>query len=391
MNDKIKLKDACKILNGFAFKSGKYVDSGIRIIRIANVQKGYVEDERPAFYPNSEESSIRDYMLEEDDLLLSLTGNVGRVALLDKRWLPAALNQRVACLRIKDDRIIKDYLYFALLSDKFENDCTESSKGIAQKNMSTEWLKDYEIPLPSGQKQREIISSLKQLSMIIKNKTEQIQQLNDLIKARFIEMFENDNMNEKTIEDVASFCSRGKSPKYVTESKLKVINQACIYWDRFKLENVKYNEEDYDGDRIISNNDLLICSTGTGTLGRCNIFRAPDDSRYMADSHVTIIRLNGHILPEVFKAWFERSRTQEKLYSDCVSGSTNQIELSKEKLKNMNILVPPINLQKQFASFAKQVDKSKFVLSNELTMCDFYIRLIHDRVMHGRINLRVAQ
>ena len=111
----------------------------------------------------------------------------------------------------------------------------------------------------------------------------------------------------------------------------------------------------------------------------------------MADSHVTIIRLNGHILPEVFKAWFERPRTQEKLYSDCVSGSTNQIELSKEKLKNMNILVPPINLQKQFAAFVAQVDKSKFTLSNELAMCNFYVRLINDSITHSRIDLRMSE
>ena len=285
-----------------------------------------------------------------------------------------------------------DYLDYLLTANNNRMFSIYANRGSRQgKTLDLKrWLTD-ELRLHDEKDQKIIVQTLNAVKQLISQKEAELVKLDNLIKARFIEMFENDNMNEKTIEDVASFCSRGKSPKYVTESKLKVINQACIYWDRFKFENVKYNEEDYDGDRIISNNDLLICSTGTGTLGRCNIFRAPDDSRYMADSHVTIIRLNGHILPEVFKAWFERPRTQEKLYSDCVSGSTNQIELSKEKLKNMNILVPPINLQKQFASFAKQVDKSKFVLSNELTMCDFYIRLIHDRVMHSRINLRVAQ
>lgn len=285
-----------------------------------------------------------------------------------------------------------DYLDYLLTANNNRMFSIYANRGSRQgKTLDLKrWLTD-ELRLHDEKDQKIIVQTLNAVKQLISQKEAELVKLDNLIKARFVEMFENDNMNEKTIEDVASFCSRGKSPKYVTKSKLKVINQACIYWDRFKFENVKYNEEDYDGDRIISNNDLLICSTGTGTLGRCNIFRAPDDSRYMADSHVTIIRLNGHILPEVFKAWFERPRTQEKLYSDCVSGSTNQIELSKEKLKNMNILVPPINLQKQFASFAKQVDKSKFVLSNELTMCDFYIRLIHNRVMHSRINLRVAQ
>ena len=268
--------------------------------------------------------------------------------------------------KIKDYRILPDYLKYYFKSRSFQKSITAFVQGSTRASMKFGKMKSISIDLPDEDKQNQILNTIGILENIIDKYELEIDHLNNLIKARFVEMFENDNMNEKTIEDVASFCSRGKSPKYVTKSKLKVINQACIYWDRFKFENVKYNEEDYDGDRIISNNDLLICSTGTGTLGRCNIFRAPDDSRYMADSHVTIIRLNGHILPEVFKAWFERPRTQEKLYSDCVSGSTNQIELSKEKLKNMNILVPPINLQKQFASFAKQVDKSKFAVQKSL-------------------------
>lgn len=339
------------------------------------------------FYTSSPDESRRcDEYLYDCKAIVMGTGGSATLHYYDGKF-----STSTDCLTlIPNEKIRAKYLYYFFLANM---DVLEAGfKGAGLKHTSKGYIDNIEITkIPSLPSQDKIVNLFDELALRIEKERRQIEKLDELVKARFIEMFENDNMNEKTIEDVASFCSRGKSPKYVTESKLKVINQACIYWDRFKFENVKYNEEDYDGDRIISNNDLLICSTGTGTLGRCNIFRAPDDSRYMADSHVTIIRLNGHILPEVFKAWFERPRTQEKLYSDCVSGSTNQIELSKEKLKNMNILVPPINLQKQFASFAKQIDKSKFVLSNELTMCDFYIRLIHDRVMHSRINLRVAQ
>src|SRR5690554_4965933 len=110
--------DVCQLLNGYSFKSEKYVDSGIRIIRIANVQKGFIEDNSPAFYP-LETPGIENYMLKEGDLLISLTGNVGRVALLNKEMLPAALNQRVACLRIKDDSIYKNFLFHYLNSSKF--------------------------------------------------------------------------------------------------------------------------------------------------------------------------------------------------------------------------------------------------------------------------------
>lgn len=76
-------------------------------------------------------------MLEEGDILMSLTGNVGRVALLGNEMLPAALNQRVVCLRLKDNSIDKKFLFHYLNSSIFENRCIKESKGVAQKNMST--------------------------------------------------------------------------------------------------------------------------------------------------------------------------------------------------------------------------------------------------------------
>ena len=145
----IKLGDACEILNGFAFKSKLYVDTGIRVIRITNVQKGYIEDSEPQFYPCSYEDELSKYMLSSGDILLSLTGNVGRVGILPDTMLPAALNQRVACIRIRrGSPVNKMFLYSILNSDFFEADCIASAQGIAQKNMSTEWLKDYPVIVP---------------------------------------------------------------------------------------------------------------------------------------------------------------------------------------------------------------------------------------------------
>ena len=265
-----------------------------------------------------------------------------------------------------DERVVSEYLYFYLKNPNTIKRIKTVASGSVRDNLKLSMLYEFPISLPSVSDQKTIVKTINKVQAVIDSKKSALEKFDNLIKARFVEMFEGEKMNEETIGSVTSFCSRGKSPKYVSESKLKVINQACIYWDKFKFENIKYNEDTYDGDRILSDNDLLICSTGTGTLGRCNIFHSPDDSRYMADSHVTIVRLNGHVLPELFKVWFERPRTQEKLYSDCVSGSTNQIELSKEKFKNMAIPVPPISLQKQFASFVAQINKSKFAVQKSL-------------------------
>lgn len=132
MQQTVKIGDICEILNGYAFKSDNYVNHGIRIIRIANVQKGYIEDNSPVFYP-IDSNEAQKYALQENDLLMSLTGNVGRVALLSKAFLPAALNQRVACIRLKSELVSKGFLYCFLNSDFFEQKAVQSSKGVAQK------------------------------------------------------------------------------------------------------------------------------------------------------------------------------------------------------------------------------------------------------------------
>ena len=143
------IDDACVVLSGFAFKSTHYVDDGIRIMRIANVQKGYIEDKMPCYYPAVDQNAAVNYALREDDLLVSLTGNVGRVGLMTKELLPAALNQRVACLRPKNSNRLDIRYLFALLNlDEFEDAAIEASSGSAQKNLSIKWLKSHRIAIP---------------------------------------------------------------------------------------------------------------------------------------------------------------------------------------------------------------------------------------------------
>ena len=164
----IPLGDLVHVLNGFAFKSELYTDKGIRIIRITNVQKGFVKDDEPKFYPESRNSEISKYFLKENDLLVSLTGNVGRVALLPSSFLPAALNQRVACLRTNGKYPIREkYLFHLLNLDNFEVECINASSGVAQKNLSTEWLKTFEIPLPPLEVQEKIVAELDRYDAII--------------------------------------------------------------------------------------------------------------------------------------------------------------------------------------------------------------------------------
>lgn len=167
-----KINEICDVLNGYAFKSKHYVDSGIRVIRIANVQNGYISDENPCFYPNSSIDDIEKYILKENDLLISLTGNVGRVALLNKEYLPAALNQRVACIRIKDSSVNMKYLFYYLNQRKFIDECIKASKGVAQLNLSTKWLENYQLNIPLIEEQERIVAKIEELFSDLDNAVE---------------------------------------------------------------------------------------------------------------------------------------------------------------------------------------------------------------------------
>lgn len=369
----IKIGEACDILNGFAFKSKNYVDSGIRIIRIANVQKGYIEDNTPAFYPLST-NGLDKYMLESGDLLISLTGNVGRVALLDKEFLPAALNQRVACLRLKSNFIDKKYLFHILNSDFFEQKCIRSSKGVAQKNMSTEWLKEYEIPLYSAKEQQKIAATLDKLQSIITHRRTQLEKLDLLLKARFVEMFGDVATSDykyptKKLGDVANV---GSSHRVFTK---EFVETGIPFYRGTEIgelangiqpkEPFYISEEHYkkiaDDETRPKKGDLLmpsICNKG-------QVWRVDtDEPFYYKDGRVLCVSADRKIYNTIFLQFFMREKTIIE-YPKIGSGSTFA-EFKIFLLKDIDVLTPPLDLQTQFADFVKQVDKSKVAVQKEL-------------------------
>ncbi|WP_317300942.1 restriction endonuclease subunit S, partial [Allobaculum stercoricanis] len=202
---------------------------------------------------------------------------------------------------------------------------------------------------------------------------QELQKYDDLIKARFVEMFGDPLLNDrgwpcKRIGDLFEVISRGKQPTYVEHSTVRVINQACVYWDRINMDNAKYHDNQSSKKMLpISEYSILINSTGTGTLGRCNVFpELRDDYVYVVDSHVTTLQESSEINAWFFKWFFQHNGIQAKIYSECVNGSTNQIELSREKLSNAMMIVPPIELQNQFAEFVIETNKLKVAIQAAL-------------------------
>jgi len=140
----------------------------------------------------------------------------------------------------------------------------------------------------------------------------------------------------------AIYISRGNAPQYVDESEIRVLNQACIYWDGIHLASVKY-QAPTDISRwkgVLRKGDLVINSTGSGTLGRAAVFEG--DGPFIADSHVTIVRLREPQKSSCYLRYLlETPVYQGYIQTALVSGSTNQIELSHEGLASMPVIVPP--------------------------------------------------
>lgn len=135
--------------------------------------------------------------------------------------------------------------------------------------------------------------------------------------------------------------NRGASPAYDDDGHTKFINQACIYWAGIKYSAVKNADGKIHmpGSRgHLHKGDILVNSTGTGTLGRAAIFDKDNDEKYFADSHVTIVRPEPSALDSNYARYVIQSDLfQDKIYTFCVSGSTNQIELSRERFRELDL------------------------------------------------------
>ena len=368
-----RLGDICEVLNGYAFKSENYTSSGVRIIRIANVQKGYIEDTAPAFYP-IDTTDIEKYTLYEDDLLISLTGNVGRVALLKKEFLPAALNQRVACLRLKDSaQYDKSFLYCFLNSDYFENKCIQSAKGVAQKNMSTEWLKEYQIPNLSLVEQKEIAAVLNKISELISARTMQLQKLDELVKSRFIEMFGDPVTNlkgwtTKPLLDMGN-CKNGMN-FHTGDSGMEM---HCLGVGDFKdlsfidgtdhLPVISLNEAPPEESMLRDGDIVFVRSNGNKALvGRCLVVY-PRNTPTTYSGFCIRYRLTSS---EVDTTYLLRVLKTDSMRKKMAGRGANIQNLNQQILAALDIPLPPIKLQQAFAAFVEQVDKSKLAIQQSL-------------------------
>jgi type I restriction enzyme S subunit len=196
------------------------------------------------------------------------------------------------------------------------------------------------------------------------------------------------------LKRVVNHVGRGISPKYAEKSSIAVINQACVYWEGISKDYLKYHEEtDISELRkgLLKKGDLLLNSTGTGTLGRALLFNL--DRVCIADSHVTIVRCNRKLMiPSFLRLVVETSLYQSKILNELVAGSTNQIELSREKLRNLIVVLPHIEEQERIVAYATErnhkLDSFISKIEKSIELLKEYRSALITAAVTGKIDVR---
>jgi type I restriction enzyme S subunit len=389
MMSNVKIGDVCDILNGFAFKSANYVNNGIRVIRIANVQKGRIVDDAPEYYPLSAEESISNYILYDGDLLMSLTGNVGRVGILSSDLLPAALNQRVACVRVKDEtKLDKRYLYYLFNDNHFEDQCILSSKGIAQKNMSTEWLKGYIIQLPSIERQRKIITTLDKASELIALRKKQLEELDALAESVFYDMFGDPVKNEKewetiSLSELGSFKNGLNYKQNATGCSSKILGitdfqQKKELSDMSKLNVIQINNN-IGAEYYLKNEDIVfVRSNGSRELVGRNLIVYPNKEKVSFSGFCIRFRLESNsVLAKFLNEVLSNPAAKNSLFNQGRGCNINNV--NQKMLADMQIITPPINLQTYFAAIIEKIESQKALVRKAMQESEYlFQRLMQD-------------
>ena len=155
--------------------------------------------------------------------------------------------------------------------------------------------------------------------------------------------------------NISNYIHRGKSPKY-GQSDLPIIAQKCNQWKGIEIEKCLYADEKtknlYTVEQFININDIIVNSTGTGTVGRVNIITSDIFNKYdnfVTDSHITLIKLNSLINCKFVYYFLKSPEIQSDIESKC-TGSTNQIELGTDTIKNFYICLPPLAEQQRIVN-----------------------------------------
>ena len=367
----MRLGDICsKIGSGETPRGGKeaYSASGIPIIRSQNVLDWSFSSNGLAYLNDEQARTLSNVEVHQGDILLNITGDsVARACIVPSDVIPARVNQHVAILRPKEKANATFIL--AWLQTNKDLLLKLASSGATRNALTKRMLEGLDINLPSIDIQNHIAALISliqsKINLNIKLNGYLLEYLKTYAKTLYCE-YENDknailprNWRWAEIAEIAGMVCRGIAPKYSDVSDEVVLGQTCVRSNLILVENGRTHAPRKKTEKWLKKYDLLINSTGVGSLGRtAQVWFEP--KKLVADSHITIVRTADPRYALYLGFWaFKHEKHIESLHT----GSTGQTELPRDYVKTMRLVLPDDKTLNRFNKIA--VPMVELIVANQ--------------------------
>lgn len=379
-------------------KSSDFVADGVPFIMASDIKNGRVDYTNCAFISEKQADGLRKGFAKNGDVLLTHKATIGETAIVEYKKHPyIMLTPQVTYYRIKDrltlsNRYLKAYFDSSLFQQTLKmlagSGSTRAYIGITDQN-------NLPIILPPPEKQKNIAIILATLENQITNNQRRIALLETMAEEIYREWFvrmrfpqsdyaHHTQWEQKVIGDLAELIKRGISPDYDDQSHSQVINQKCIRNNRLSLSEARPHSTVTPDEKILHYGDILINSTGVGTLGRSAVFDIESEN-ITCDSHVTILRPKGASITGEFLAY--TIQLLQPYFESMASGSTGQAELSRELISRVKILAPPNGLLEKFSTITRPIRQERRILLKQIQELSNTRDTLLPRLISGKLRV----
>ena len=368
---KIRLGDIATLITkgttpttiGFSF-----VDTGVNFVKIESIsENGEFLSDKFAHITDECDNKLKRSQLEENDILFSIAGAIGRTAIVPRSILPANTNQALAIIRIPQNAINLRFVLYALQSQAVEEQSEKQKQGVAQLNLSLKNIADILIPLVSSEKQDEIVRNLAAVDTAIAIRKEQIRLIDQVVKSRFIELFGNPQRNphgykHTKLSDIATYYNGlTYKPENVAAEGTIVLRSSNIQNSQLDFADTVRVDCAIKERLMVQKNDILMCSrNGSAKLvGKVALIKDIQEPMSFG-AFMMIIRSHyfGYLM-----TYFQMDAFRQQIKT----GATTTInQITGRMLDDVTIPLPPMSLVDQFAAFVEQTDKSKLAVQKGL-------------------------
>ncbi|WP_297019808.1 restriction endonuclease subunit S [uncultured Dialister sp.] len=368
----ILLKDICtKITDGSHNPPSGIGFSDYLMISSKNIHDGEIDYNNPRFLTQSDyEKENKRTNIQKGDLLMSIVGTIGRVAVVDNKTKNICLQRSVAVIKPNDKLVNSRFLMYELQGKRHMLE--KLAHGVAQKGIYLRQVESLPVDLPSMEIQLKIVTKLDNIARIIMLRNWQLNKLDELVKSRFVELFGDPITNEygfgyTTIGQIATDVKYGTSAPATDTGKYAYLRMNNLTDNgQLDLADLKYIDVSPEDFRKYSakSGDILFNRTNSADLvGKTALYNLAEPM--IIAGYLIRVRVSEIVTPSYLVTFMNLPFMKKKLHH-MAKGAVNQANINSQELKSIKILIPPIELQNKFDQWLQQLDKSKLAVQKSL-------------------------